>query len=140
MEQVNSTLSEIQELMIDDRHIEKLKKFVPAGDLPEVRDVLFVLRQARQGMERFSKKLNQEKEKIGTLLLEAEAIKIALELFQQEYSNDDYHSSYEIETDDIQTLLGTSVPNEWKIIKSVNSIFNFERLDYIEIVDYFKLS
>ena len=49
VEQVNSTLGEIQELLTDDSHIAKLKKFVPAGDLPEVRDVLFVLRQACQG-------------------------------------------------------------------------------------------
>ena len=140
VEQVNSTLGEIQELLTDDSHIAKLKKFVPAGDLPEVRDVLFVLRQACQGMERFSKKLNQEEEKIGTLLLEAKVIKIALELFQREYSNDDYHSSYEIETNEIEKLSETRVPNEWAIKESLESIFNFERLDYIEIADYFKLS
>ena len=140
VEQVNSILSETQELITDDSYIEELKMFVPAGDLPEVRDVLFVLRQTRQGMERFSKKLNKEKQKIDTSLLEAKAIKIALELFQQNYPDDNYYRSYKIETDDIKNLLGTAVPDGWTIRKSVDPIFNFERLDYIEIEDYFKLS
>ena len=108
VEQVNSIISETQELITGDPYIEKLEIFVPAGDLPEVRDVLFVLRLIHQRMKRFSKRLNQEKEKIGTLLLEAKVIKIALELFQQNYSDNHdhrYYSNIEIETDDIKQLL-----------------------------------
>ena len=140
VEEVNNIISKTQRLITDDSYIKRLKVFVPAGNPPELRDVLFVLRLARQGMEHFGKKLNKEKQEINTLLLEAKAIKIALELFQQNYSNGDYYSSYKIETDDIEKLLGTAVPDGWTIRKSVDSIFSFERLDYIEIEDYFKLS
>ena len=141
VEQVNGIISETQELISDDSYIEKLDVFVPAGDLPEIRDVLFVLRQIRQGMERFGKKLNQEDQEIDKLMLEAKVIKIALELFQQDYPNDDYYTStIKIKTDDIENLLGTKVPYGWTIREHLDSTFNFERLDYIEVEDYFRLS
>ena len=143
VEKVNDIITEAQELITDDSHIEKLDIFVSAGDPPELRDVLFVLRLVNQGMERLSKKLDSENQEIETLLLEATAIKTALEIFQQRYSDGDdgnYHEDYgQIKTDDIEKLLGIKVPNGWTA-GNFGTTFNFERLDYIEIEDYFRLS
>ena len=142
VEQANSIIREIREFMTHDPYIEKLNTFVPAGDLPEVRDVLLALRLARQRMEYFSNKLNQEKQKMDTLLLEAKVIKVALELFQQKYSDDDdyYNRTIKIKTEDIEKLIEIAVPDGWRTYKSPDHIFNFERLDYIEIDNYFRLS
>ena len=143
VEKVNDIITEAQELITDDSHIEKLDIFVSAGDPPELRDVLFVLRLVNQGMERLSKKLDSEKQEIETLLLEATVIKTALEIFQQRYSDGDdgnYHEDYgQIKTAYIEELLGIKVPNGWTVGK-FGATFNFERLDYIEIEDYFRLS
>ena len=149
VEQVNDIISETQTFITDDPYIKKLKVFVPAGDLPEVRDVLFVLRQVRQGMERVGKKLNQEKQEVDKLMLEAKVIKIALQIFRQNCPDEDYPDDedyfygedIQIKTEDIQRMSGLKVPDKWKTIGSLsNRIFNFEQLDYIGIENYFKLS
>lgn len=150
VEEVNDIIRETQRLITEDPYIKRLKVFVPAGERPEVRDVLFVLRLVRQGMERFGKRLNQEKQEIDKLMLEAKVIKIALEIFQQNYLDDDdylddedylYDEDIQIKTEDIQRMSGLKVPDKWEVRgRHSNLIFNFEQLDYIEIEDYFKLS
>ena len=139
VEQVNDIIKETQKLITDDAYIEKLQIFVAAGDLPEFRDVLFVLRQLRQGMERFGKKLEQEKQQVDKLLHEAQVAKIALELFQRDYRPvDGLH--FVVAEKEIKKSSRLIVPNDWATGSYGNERFDFDRLDYIEIEDYFKLS
>ena len=132
VEQINDIIKDIKELITDDAYIEKLEIFVAAGDQPEFRDVLFVLRQLRQGMERFGKKLEQEKQQVDVLLHEAEAAEIALTSF--------LGSDFVVTAKRFEELLGFTIPINWIRIVDHEEVFNFDRLDYIDIADYFKLS
>lgn len=53
LEQVNEIIKETRELVNQDEYVQKLKQFIPAGDLPQYRDVVVVLRQIRLGLDRF---------------------------------------------------------------------------------------
>jgi len=142
VDQVNDIIEEIQKLITDDDYIKKLKTFVPAGDLPELRDVLFVLKQLQQGMKRFSEKLEKEKQQVDKLLHEALVVRIALELFQRDY-RPSHGLTFVVETREIVKLSGfkvPEVPSPWATKAFGEGSFDFNRLDYIDIEDYFKLS
>jgi hypothetical protein len=53
VENVNNLIKDTKEIIKDDPYIDRVKEFVPAGDNPEYRDVIIVLRQLRQGLNRF---------------------------------------------------------------------------------------
>jgi len=53
VENVNNLIKDTKEIVKDDPYIDRVKEFVPAGDNPEYRDVIIVLRQLRQGLDRF---------------------------------------------------------------------------------------
>jgi len=55
LENVNNLIKDTKEIVKDDPYIDRVKEFVPAGDNPEYRDVIIVLRQLRQGLDRFKK-------------------------------------------------------------------------------------
>src|SRR6266446_8540260 len=54
LEQTNDVIREAKELLSDDPYIQRYKEFVAAGDNPEHRDVVMILRQIRQGLSRFT--------------------------------------------------------------------------------------
>lgn len=53
VENVNQLIKDTKGIIEDDPYINRVKEFVPAGDNPEYRDVIVVLRQLRQGLDRF---------------------------------------------------------------------------------------
>jgi hypothetical protein len=55
VENVNNLIKDTKEIVKDDPYIDRVKEFVPAGDNPEYRDVIIVLRQLTQGLDRFKK-------------------------------------------------------------------------------------
>jgi hypothetical protein len=57
LEQVNEFVRDAKTLMPEDAYVQRQKEFVAAGDNPEHRDVVFVMRQLRQGLERFDAKV-----------------------------------------------------------------------------------
>ena len=59
LEQVNDVVRETRELASDDKYVQKLKEFVPAGDNPQYQDALFVMRQVRDGLGRLRKGLSK---------------------------------------------------------------------------------
>ncbi len=136
LEQVNDLIGEAKELMKEDRYIQKLNQFVPAGDLPELRDVLLVLRQTRQGLERFSNKLKTEYV-LGSLN-NARIVETALELFLEGLRNEDLFKALK----DRRTIF--QFPSEWE--KKVQyggryiTVFNFDHLDSIDIQKHFSVT
>ena len=74
LDEINSLIIDTKNLITNDRYIEKINKFEPAGSLPENRDVLFLLRNLKQGLERFNKYLSTEFSKIRLTSLELKAI------------------------------------------------------------------
>jgi len=55
LDRINKIIKSIKELTKDeeDDFIEEVSEFVPAGDMPEYRDVVLVLSQLRAGLDRF---------------------------------------------------------------------------------------
>jgi hypothetical protein len=55
LRQTNSVISAAKEFLAGDPFIDEITPFVPAGENPEYRDVLLVLRQLKQGLARWGK-------------------------------------------------------------------------------------
>ncbi len=55
LDRINKVIKSVKELMKDeeDDFIEEISEFVPAGDMPEYRDVVLVLSQLKAGLDRF---------------------------------------------------------------------------------------
>lgn len=77
LEHVNEVIKDTKELIKDDSYIQKLQVFVPAGDLPQLRNVRIALRQIKQGLERFTETLNTN---VGDRLAYKRRMESALEL------------------------------------------------------------
>jgi len=58
----NKLLGEIRDLLKDDEDgfIDGLEDIVPAGDQPETRDVVLILREAKDALDRFGNKYQRE--------------------------------------------------------------------------------
>jgi len=77
--QLNDIIRETKQLVDDDPYIKRLNEFVSAGDNPEQRDAVVMLRQVRQGLERYRQRLIPLASKLRGLIKEAKAIEIALQ-------------------------------------------------------------
>ena len=127
LEQVNDVIRETKELLKQDVYIQRLKEFIPAGDNPQHRDVVVVLRQVRQGLDRFRKYINPLSDFLQARLDEARAIQVAVNLSlvgkvsiqQSDFSDYNVHAPL--------TWMNDKFPQQ----------FNFDKLDNISILDYF---
>ena len=131
LEQVNDVIQETKQLVCEDPYVQKLVAFVPAGDLPQLRDVLFVIRQVRQGLTRFVQELVPKEKTLSNYIQEAYTVKAALEFFLQGYAS---VSPDKIREQDI------SVSDKWMTGVYSEKYFNFDRLDTMKIPEYFQLS
>ena len=63
----NKLLGQIRELLEDeeDGFFDDVEDIVPAGDLPETRDVVMILREAKDALERFAKNYKSDWRKAG---------------------------------------------------------------------------
>jgi hypothetical protein len=125
--QMNEVIRETKELVVDDPYVQRLQEFVAAGDNPQHRDAVVVLRQVRQGLERFHKKLDPLTTKLRNSLSEAQGIEKALQLYL------DGHDSILI--DELESY-GRHISNSLTT-KNYPKEFDFSKLDKITIVTYF---
>jgi len=136
LEQVNDLIGEAKELMKEDRYIQRLNQFVPAGDLPQLRDVLLVLRQVRQGLERFSNKLKTEY--VFNSLKNARIVEAALELYLDGLQGQDLFEALK------NRITISQFPSEWQKKDLYGGLygtaFNFDHLDSIDIQEHFSVT
>ena len=136
LEHVNDLIGEAKELMKEDRYVQKLNQFVPAGDLPQLRDVLFVLRQVRQGLERFSNKLKTEY--VFNSLKNARIVGAALELYLDGLQGQDLVEALK------NRMAISQFPSEWQKQDlyggRYDTVFNFDHLDSIDIPEHFSVT
>lgn len=83
---VNRLIAKSKRLLDDDRIVGEISSFVAAGDNPEYRDVLTVLRQLRQGLQRFENKYRfmwsfDPKDQLSELGVETDDV---LDIFESE--------------------------------------------------------
>jgi len=70
VENVNNLIRDTKEIINEDPYIDRVKEFVPAGDNPEYRDVIIVLRQLMQGLNRFKRSSLYDYEDLNDLASE----------------------------------------------------------------------
>jgi hypothetical protein len=124
--QMNEVIRETKELVEDDPYVQRLQEFVSAGDNPQHRDAVVVLRQVRQGLERFHKKLDPLNTKLKSSLSNAQGIEKVLQLYLD--GNDS------ILTEELEAY-GKHVPGF--LTKNYQKEFDFDKLDKITIATYF---
>ena len=128
--QMNEVIRETKELVVDDPYVQRLQEFVPAGDNPEHRDAVVVMRQVRQGLERFRHQLDPLAKRLRTHLINAKGIEKALQLYL------DGNLSV---TDKELEMYDKTISTDW--LTGFNpAYFNFSKLDKTDIADYFKIS
>jgi hypothetical protein len=124
LEQVNDLIQAVKALVAEDSYVQKLKVFVPAGDNPEQRDVLMVLRMLIEGLKRFGPVLKKRRERGDGALHEAEIVAWALESYIE--------NGRTVEVSEIERV-GTA--RAWF---AESGRFNFKMLDETDLADYFE--
>lgn len=130
LEQVNDVIRDTKQLLEGDAYIQRQKEFVPAGDNPQHRDIVVVLRQIRQGLDRYQKLAEPTRTLLNSRIEEAELVKAALETF--------IAGKLIVSEEDIKKL-GIKRPSSdfglW--FTNYPAQFDFDRLDNINISEHF---
>jgi malonyl CoA-acyl carrier protein transacylase len=126
LEQINDVIRETKQLVESDPYIQRLNEFVAAGDNPQHRDAVIVLRQIRQGLERFRIELDSLIELLSNRLKDAKHIQVAIQLYLTGVSPDK----------DVLQEYGVYIASEW-VSRTYPHSFNFTRLDRTNIREYF---
>lgn len=124
LEHVNELIRDAKELSPDDLYMQRCKVFVAAGDNPQHRDVVMVLRQIRQGLDRFNERLIERTTKNSALLSDAKGLRMAILIIQ---------SGREVATTSQLQANEVSVSSKWAQDYQVN----FDRLNRTDIPTYF---
>lgn len=127
LEQINDVIRETKQFIEADPYIQRLNEFVSAGDNPQHRDAVLVLRQIRQGLERFGKQLSSLIELLSFRLKDARGIQVAIQL--------NLEGNNEVLRDTLKEY-GVDVSSEWLHGEFPESA-NFTRLDKTNIPEYF---
>jgi hypothetical protein len=130
LSQMNEVIKDTKELVIDDPYVQRLQAFVAAGDNPQHRDAVVMMRQVRQGLDRFKQQLDPLINKLENLLSDARCIEKALQLYLKGNSS--------ISRGELKEY-GVAVSSSW-ITDDLLAIFDFRKLDRIDLVAYFELS
>lgn len=134
LENINRVISDTKELMQDDPYIQTLEVFIPAGDLPELRDALIVLGQIIKGLERFS--VDKRRNEIRSRLELAQLLKRALALAIDGANSSNIYRS--LSKGD--GLLVTKIPGEWTVESGHgDKSFDLARLDALDVQAFFQL-
>lgn len=124
--QMNEVIRETKELATDDPYIQRLQEFVPAGDNPQHRDAVVVMRQVRQGLDRFRKHLNPLIDDLKASLDDVRGVERALQLY---LSGNESVSEKDLKGYD------NKVSKSW--FTDYPYGFDFSKLDKINIAAYF---
>lgn len=123
LEQVNDVVRETKQLAGEDTYVQRLNEFVPAGDNPQHRDAVVILRQIRQGLDRFKQNLDSSSRLLNSRLDEARSVRAALQLYLRGQTT--------VEVENIDQF-NVHLPSFW-ITGKYPKVFNFDRLDDTDI-------
>lgn len=129
LSQLNDVVSETKKLAVSDAYVQKLHEVVAAGDNPEQRDALVILRQARQGLERHKAQIDPKISILRTRLGETSLLENAVQTFLADGSA--------IKKDD-DIFSGRHYYPDW-FYSGFPYEFNFQRLDSMDILAHFNL-
>lgn len=89
LNQVNTVIKETKEIPIVDAFVARLTEFIPAGNNPEHRDVVVVLKQLQLGQVRLTQSISGANSTNRRLLAEAKGLVCAIELLVEGTSQAD---------------------------------------------------
>jgi Rps23 Pro-64 3,4-dihydroxylase Tpa1-like proline 4-hydroxylase len=69
----NNLIRDTKGIVQNDLYIDRIKEFIAAGDNPEYRDVIMVLRQLREGLNRFRKTYFPNPESLSNLVIDLDS-------------------------------------------------------------------
>jgi len=122
--QINDVIRETKELVEDDSYVQRLNEFVAAGDNPQHRDAVMVLRAVRQGLERYRSGMEVIDGNLARKLAEAKYIYEPIRLYLK--------GQRSIDISDLEG--GTYY---FWATKKFPKQFDFSRLDEVDLRDYF---
>jgi hypothetical protein len=122
--EMNQVIRETKELVVEDPYVQRLQEFIAAGDNPQHRDAVVVLRQLRQGLARFHEKLDALIYELRDKYNETDNIKQVLEIYM---SGNESISAKDLKAYDID------ISDWWLIGNYPNKEFDFSKLDKISI-------
>lgn len=130
LEQVNDIIKEAKELAKSDPFVQRLNVFIAAGDNPQYRDVVIILRQLLEGLNRSGNEFDSQKQIFREYLIEAQGVVLALQMFieHEEEAEEEYF--------DEATLLGSK---GWFVYDDDEGCFNYDKLDGLDIKKYFEV-
>ncbi len=130
LSQLNDVIRETKRLVADDSYVQKLNEAVPAGDNPEQRDAIVMLRQARQGLERHQGRIEPRIKIVRARLNEVDLLETAVETFLMDGSS--------IKRADFDRFSSGYTFAEW-FYSNFPREFDFQRLDSTDILAHFNL-
>ena len=127
LKHVNDLIRQAKDLLKNDEYMKGLSEFIPAGNNPQYRDVIIVLRQIQHAFGRLTTSLGPRLEKVDDLIRQAETVRVALGFYiQGDKSPDKDGIEYNI----------PSASERW--LDDVHPYeFRFDLLDQINITEYF---
>src|SRR6266699_2816749 len=128
LQQVNDAVREAKVLGAEDSTLRRVKEFVPAGDNPQHRDVVLVLRLVRAGLAEVQKRLAQESQECLEQLNDAEALEAAVKSRLDDGPTDaEFFNYYGLSPSEFWQTESTSSEYE----------FNFDRLEEVHLASHF---
>ena len=131
LEQANDFIRDARTLMAEDPYVQRCKEFVPAGNNPQHRDVVVVMRQLRQGLERFDANVTSLQTRWKESLADAKGVLKAVQLFLEDYET---VSKADLKEQEV------AVKDRWLSSEDFDddeAVFSFEVLDRTNIPTYF---
>ena len=106
VDHVNTVIEDVRALAPNDVYVQRVNPFVPAGDNPEHRDVILVLKQLRQGLDRCADRLERREKTLANRISLALGLIVALAFYIE-------RSKTQITVEDLEAN-GVSLPSkEW---------------------------
>jgi hypothetical protein len=131
LENINYLIDETKKFLEDDAIIQRIKPFVAAGDNPQLRDAVLVLRQVMQGLQRYDASVLPRTNAVKELLSEARALREVLQIYLEK--------NHVIESKGTDSFLSDSAKRalnkDW--FSGTFEAFRYEKLDEIDIKKYF---
>lgn len=128
LEQVNQVIGETKQLIKNDPYVQRLNQFVPAGDRPEHRDVVVILRMVLQALQRFTGTLAKDRPAAQRRLSEARVLEYATEQWQ--------NSGVVIQKHELNEKF-VKHADDWFV--EDDGAFDFDSLDNESLKEYFDL-
>lgn len=131
-DELNEFIKDATKLMASDPYVARVKPFVAAGEYPENRDALLVLRTLLQGLKRLKPSLAPAIEKAQVMRTETGTVFMALEYWHEHNSAPD--------ADQLRGLLGFKPSQNWLEDQEESEylVFSFEILDEVgDLAKYF---